>query len=108
VGILEERGISPLSGFDPRTVQPVASRYTDHRSSIPTELSRLSRPIGYFSHYTTNNRHITVHMIYIYAVGVVLLLLAGVATGSGRSSVRVERRFVDRQRILIKNKYNIQ
>jgi len=23
------RGISPLSGFDPRTVQPLANRYTD-------------------------------------------------------------------------------
>jgi hypothetical protein len=24
------RKISPLTGFDPRTVQPVAGRYTDH------------------------------------------------------------------------------
>ena len=31
------RKISPLTGFDPRTVQPVGSRYTDYATQ-PTDL----------------------------------------------------------------------
>ena len=34
------RKISPLPGFDPRTVQPVASRYTDY-ATRPTLLHKV-------------------------------------------------------------------
>jgi hypothetical protein len=59
----------PILGFDPRTVQSVASRYTDHWLSIPTELSRPSRPICHFSHYTTYNLHInSIYYIFMQSV----------------------------------------
>jgi len=32
------RKISPSPGFDPRTVQPVASRYTDYSNILKTEI----------------------------------------------------------------------
>ena len=32
------RKISPSQGFDPRTVQPVASRYTDYSNTLKTEI----------------------------------------------------------------------
>jgi hypothetical protein len=32
------RKISPLQGYDPRTVQPVASRYTDRATPAPMKL----------------------------------------------------------------------
>jgi len=34
------RKISPPPGFDPRTVQPVASRYTDH-ATRPTNITNV-------------------------------------------------------------------
>jgi len=37
------RKISPQPEFDPRTAQPVASRYTD--SAIPTHLNRINTKI---------------------------------------------------------------
>jgi hypothetical protein len=39
----EEWKISPLPGFDPRTVQPVASRYTDYAISAPTVVRSQSK-----------------------------------------------------------------
>ena len=47
------RKISPLPGFDPRTVQPVASRYTDYAIPAPAFLMivmnciLLSKFVGY-------------------------------------------------------------
>jgi hypothetical protein len=43
------RKISPPPGFDPRTVQPVASRYTDHDT----------RPI-----YFVGNSNILLHILW--------------------------------------------
>jgi hypothetical protein len=40
------RKISPPPGFDPRTVQPVASRYTDY--AIPEDVTnKWSRNVGH-------------------------------------------------------------
>ena len=36
-----ERKISPSPGFDPRTVQPVASRYTDWAIPAPQEKHKV-------------------------------------------------------------------
>ena len=43
------RKISPSPGFDPRTVQPVASRYTDWAFSVMVWMSRP--PFSYMSEF---------------------------------------------------------
>jgi len=37
----EEKNFFPLQGFEPRTVQPVTSRYIDHAIPVPKSLREV-------------------------------------------------------------------
>jgi hypothetical protein len=50
------RKISPQPGFDSRTVQPVASRYTDY-ATRPTQLTQDPHLFDQYQHYTYNTGH---------------------------------------------------
>jgi hypothetical protein len=49
-GPVWERKISPPLGLDPRTVQPVAFRYTDYGNSAHTLLLECCKSYGGFMH----------------------------------------------------------
>jgi hypothetical protein len=51
------RKISPAPGLNPRTVQPVASRYTD-RATRPTEVCSGLWICGKFVHHCGDGRHL--------------------------------------------------
>ena len=57
------RKISPAPGFDPRTVQPVASRYTDY-ATRPTNENKVS----------SNQQH-TVQFLFAVTLHTVLFIL---------------------------------
>ena len=56
--------LSPVPGFDPRTVQPVTSNVTNHKDTYPINHS-INQPINHKTHTHTNSSfHVTLSMAH--------------------------------------------